>query len=175
MENFIVYDTTTGEVSFRGQGPDGTAAIQQLQPGLATMVVPPAIWGSSPLDLDGIRALAAQQIDRAAEAFRMVYLTPGAGQALTYQTKAAEAAAYLADNTATVPFLSAEASARGMMLPDLANEVASKAAEWTIIGSRIEARRMAAKAAVTAAANLAQIADAIAIDWSAAISAEGTA
>lgn len=165
MEHYVVYDKATGDVRYRGAGPEGSAAIQILDADAAVMIVPVAAIKGADIDFEVIRHVANGQVDRAAEAMRLRNVTDGAGQALTYQTKAAEAAAYLMDDTATVPFLDAEADARGMTVGDLAAEVSSRSAQWTSIGSRIEALRMGAKTAINAATNLAQVADAIVIDW----------
>ena len=170
-EFYVVFDTTNGDVKWRGQGPEGSAAIQALEDGLATMVMPQEALRGADLDLDMIKAIAASQVDRAAEAFRLRFVTDGAGQAITYQAKAAEAAAYLADDAAVVPFLAAEATARSMSVADLAAEVSQRAAAWTVIGSRIEGLRMGAKAAIETATNLAEISTALAIDWSKATTA----
>ncbi|WP_159866907.1 hypothetical protein [Novosphingobium sp. 9U] len=105
-------------------------------------------------------------MDRAAEMVRLRFVSDGAAQMLTYTTKAAEARAYIADNSSAVPFLSAEASARDMTVAALAHEVMAMVEQWTMIGSRIEGRRMGAKAALGTASNLAEIAVAIGIDWS---------
>lgn len=166
MEFYVVFDTTSGDVKWRGQGPEGSAAIQVLDEGLAAMVVPQDALRGADLDLDLIKTLAARQVDRAAETFRLRFVSDGAGMAMTYQFKAAEAAAYIADSNVAVPFLSAEATARGMTVADLAAEVTAMVVQWTLIGSRIEGLRMGAKAALARATNPAEISTALAIDWS---------
>jgi hypothetical protein len=166
MEFYVVFDKLSGEVKWRGQGPEGSAAIQVLEDGLATMVVPQEALKGADIDLELIKALATGHVDRAAEAFRLRFVSDGAGQMLTYQYKAAEAAAYLADASASVPFLNAEAEARAMTVVDLASEVTARVALWTVIGSRIEALRMGAKSAIMSATNLAEISTAMAIEWS---------
>jgi len=168
MEFYVVFDKQSGDLKWRGQGPEGCAAIQVLEDGLAAMVVPQEALRGADLDLDLIKSLTAKQVDGAAEAFRLHFVSDGAGQMLTYQYKAAEAAAYLMDSSAPVPFLAAEAEARNMTIADLAAEVAARVAQWTLIGSRIEGLRMGAKAALIAAANLAEISAALAVDWNAA-------
>jgi hypothetical protein len=167
MEFYIVYDKTTGEEKTRGQGLENSALLQKsmLPKHLATMVVSLPVFNSYPLDLEKIRAAAALQIDRAAEVTRLRYLTAGSGQAITYTAKVEEAKAYLADNSVSTPFLSAEASAVGMTVSDLVSEVLEKASDWTIIGARIEGARMGAKAALGKASNLAEVANAVAVDW----------
>lgn len=165
MEFYVVFDKASGEIKWRGQGPDGSASIQVLDDGLATMVVPQMALRGADLDIEMIKALAAKQVDRAAETVRLRFVSEGAGQMLTYTTKAAEARAYLADSSSPVPFLEAEAQARGMTVAALADEVAGMVEQWTAIGSRIEGSRMGAKAALTRATNLAEISMALAVDW----------
>lgn len=108
-------------------------------------------------------------IDAAAEATRARFITPGAGQAMTYLRKEAEAAAYLSDAAAPVPFLTAEADATGVAVADLAATVAARAAAWAAIGPRIEAARLAAKQAVSAAANAQAMQQATMVDWVAVV------
>ncbi|MBB4860381.1 antitoxin component HigA of HigAB toxin-antitoxin module [Novosphingobium chloroacetimidivorans] len=169
MEYYFVYSRATGEILARNSGPEGASLLGSNNEERGNFVVPYSIWDSYPVDLDGIKAVAAARLDQAAEAFRLQFITPGAAQAMTYQTKAAEAVAYLADDTAPVPFLSAEAQACGMTVADLALEVSARAASWTVIGAQIEALRMSRKLTIQQAANLAEIAQAMVVDWSAAV------
>jgi hypothetical protein len=166
MEYWIVYDVATGTERWRGSGAPGAAALQQLPSGLAAVVVPLAAISGPVVDLDVMRAMLAAEIDRQAEAVRQRFLTPGAGQAMTYQRKEAEARAWLADSTVATPFLSAEATARGMEIADLAAEVVQLADAWTEIGAAIEGVRMGAKAAVGTAATLGGMVAAAQVDWS---------
>lgn len=165
MEYYLVYDKETGEVLSRNSGPEGAAYLQGERPGRANFVVPYEIWDSAPLDMNGVKALAAGRIDEVAEACRARFITPGSGQAMTYTYKAEEAKAYAADHTAPTPFLSAEADALGSTVEVLASEVLAMVAAWTLVGSRIEGARMGAKAALGRAANLAEIAEAMNVDW----------
>lgn len=167
-EYWIVYDAATGDVCWRGTGTTpGSAAAQQPGDGLAVFAVSKAVFDSNPLDLDGVRAEQCAGIDAEAEATRGLFITPGSGQAMTYLRKEAEADAWLADNSASVPFLEAEAAATGVTVAALAALVSARAAQWATIGPKIEAARMGAKQAVQAAGNLAAIAAARAVDWAA--------
>jgi hypothetical protein len=167
MEFYIVYDKTTGEEKMRGQGPVGAIVSQTalLPEELALMPVSMSVFNSHPLNIEQIRIDAAVQIDRGAEIYRLRFVTAGAGQAMTYTAKAEEARAYLADNTVATPWLTAEADAIGSTVEEVANEVATMSARWTIIGSRIEGARMGAKHLLGQATDLAAIANAMAIDW----------
>lgn len=129
----------------------------------------PYIWSGEDwaIDLAVCRARAVAKVDAEAEGIRCLFLTPGAGQAMTYQRKEAEARAFLADPEATTIFLSAEAPARGMTVAALAAEVAAQADAWAIVGAAIEALRMGAKAQIAAGGTDEIIAAAADVDWSA--------
>ena len=168
MNDFwIVYDLASGEERWRGSGSVGSAAQQQLPEGLGVVIVPQAALVGAMLDLSVLRDTAAANIDAQAEAVRQSILTPGAGQAMTYQRKEAEARAWSLNNDTTTPFLSAEADARGMTIADLAAEVIQLADAWVATGATIEGLRMGAKAAVGRAATLGAIVAAGKVDWSA--------
>lgn len=165
MEFWIVYDLATGEERWRGQGPTGMSAHQSYPEGLGIMVVPQAVVQSPEVDLDVLRAHLARTIDTEAELIRRSFLTPGEGQAMTYQRKEAEARAWAADNAAATPFLTAEAAARGMTLPELAAEVIQLADSWVVIGSAIEGLRMGAKTAIARGVTLGAVLLAATVDW----------
>jgi hypothetical protein len=131
--------------------------------------VPTRQWVTEPLPLEELSAILLPRLDADAEATRLQYITPGAGQGMTYQYKVNEALAWTTDNSASTPFLTAEAAARGMSVADLVAEVQGNAAAWTVIGSRIEAARMGAKTAVRAAADTATMIAASEVDWQAVI------
>lgn len=110
------------------------------------------VHASAPVDLSGLKVALRAQIDAAAEAERGRYITPGSGQAMTYQAKAAEAARFMADAGAgDYPLLAAEVGITGETLTEVAGVVAAAHARWLAIGARIEAARLAAKAAVDVA------------------------
>ena len=168
MEYWIVYDVASGGERWRGSGMPGAAASQVLPGGLALVVVDPRALEGVSLDLGILRASAAAQIDAQAEQVRQAFLTPGAGQALTYQRKEAEARAFVADQRTATPFLAAEAAARGMPVADVAAEVITLADRWIAAGALIEGLRMGAKAALAAAETLGAIVNASRVNWSAA-------
>ncbi len=119
------------------------------------------VHASAPVDLFGLKAALKVEIDVAAEVERNRYITPGAGQAMTYQHKAAEAARFAADpapdpQAGDYPLLAAEVGITGATLGEVAGVVAAAHAQWLAIGARIEAARLAAKAAVDAAESEAQ-------------------
>lgn len=166
MEFWIVYDLASGDELWRGSGSAGSAEQQALPEGCGLVVVPPETVRGATLDLSALRAAVIQQIDIQAEQARQVFLTPGAGQAMTYQRKEAEARAWVADHSAPVPFLAAEAAARTVPIAELAAAVIKRADRWTAAGSAIEALRIGAKAAVGNALTLGAIVAARRIEWS---------
>lgn len=94
------------------------------------------------------------RIDAVAETERLKYITPGAGQAMTYQQKAAEAAACLVDTNpdpTDYPLLAAEIGITGASLAEVAQTVYDAHQAWRVIGAQIEAARLGGKAAIDAA------------------------
>ena len=101
---------------------------------------------------EAARRVACARIDRAAESARGRYITPGAGQAMTYLRKEAEARAVLAGGwDGHSPVLAAEAEATGVDVIALAQRVVDQAEAWTLAAGRIEAARLSGKAAIRAA------------------------
>lgn len=116
----------------------------------------PKMWNAKTAepDLAAIKAAAKTQIDEAAELARLKYITPGSGQAMTYQQKAAEAAACIVDEDPQperYPLLAAEVGITASTLAGVALVVSQANAQWAVIGAAIEAARLGAKAAVDAA------------------------
>ncbi|MBB3591735.1 hypothetical protein FHX08_002079 [Rhizobium sp. BK529] len=104
--------------------------------------------------INEVKAQLRARLDYAAEAERLKYITPGAGQAMTYQAKAAEAKAYLdAGNpdASDFPLLSAEVGITADSIEGVAQIVAGAYAQWQVIGAAIEAARLGGKAAIDAA------------------------
>lgn len=168
MEHWIVYDVATGEPRYRGAGPAGAGTTQPIADGLSLVVVPQAVIEGAELDLSVLRAAVADRIDAQAEQVRQAFLTPGAGQAMTYQRKEAEARAFITDPSTAVPFLEAEAVGRGISIADVAAEVISSADRWIAAGALIEGRRMRAKAMLAEATTFGAIVSVSRVDWSAA-------
>lgn len=164
MSNFIVYDPETGEVLRAGEAPDHMVA-QQAGAGEAVVAVPPGVIGWPDIDLGPLRRLLKSQVDDQAEAFRLRFITGGAGQAATYMRKEAEARAWLVDVGAATPMLAAEAAAIGVTVAELAAEVVVNADQWVAIGAAVEARRRGAKMALDAAAHIAALVAAGTVDW----------
>ncbi|TCP30685.1 hypothetical protein [Sphingomonas sp. BK235] len=164
-EFWVIYDPIDGNERWRGSGPAGASALQEIPEGLSLAVVPMEVVRTAQLDLEVLRTFACRKVDQSAEALRMRFLTPGAGQAITYTRKEAEARAWSIDNSVAVPFLTREAAARSMTLADLAAEVISQADAWVMVGAEIEGMRMGAKTSVAAAETFGAIVAAAELQW----------
>ncbi len=108
----------------------------------------PAIALPVPIPLDQIKTTLKASIDRDAEACRLKYITPGAGQAMTYQQKSDEAARYLAATSpsdADYPLLSGEVGVTAEDIAGVAAVIDAAFRQWQSIGSAIEAVRLRAK------------------------------
>ncbi|NVM42738.1 hypothetical protein HWX16_20710 [Ochrobactrum intermedium] len=93
-------------------------------------------------------------IDAAAEAERLKYITPGHGQAMTYQQKVAEAQAYKAATTpqpSDYPILSSEIGITAETIDEVADVVLAAFAQWQQIGAMVESIRLGAKRDIDAA------------------------
>lgn len=129
---------------------------------------PVAPYEPAVVDLPALKVALSAQIDAAAEAVRARYITPGSGQAMTYQAKATEAERLAADpapDAATYPLLSAEIGVTGDTLADVGAVVRAAHAQWQIMGGAIERARLAGKAAVMAAGDEAGARAAAEVVW----------
>ncbi|MFU0503999.1 hypothetical protein [Pseudaminobacter sp. NGMCC 1.201702] len=108
-----------------------------------------------PLTLDEVKVALKSWIDASAEQERLKYITPGAGQAMTYQRKVEEARAASTEQNpdpADYPLLSASVGIDGPDLAAVAAVVLAMDAAWTQIGAAIEAVRLGTKKAIDDAA-----------------------
>ena len=169
MEYWIVYSLDTFEQVYRGSGNVGSSVYQQLPEGLGLIVVPYAVIADGKFDIEALRAAMNLFVDASAEAFRLQFLTAGAGQAMTYQRKEAEARAWLLDNTARTPFLVAEASSCGVTIAELVPVVIARADQWEVVGALIEGERMGAKDKIARGETFADIVKVGRIDWQALV------
>lgn len=102
----------------------------------------------SPPPLNVVKKLYKSEVDTAAETERLNYITPGTGQAMTYQQKVAEAQAFkAASNPKPVdyPILASEAGITAPTLSEVADTVLNAYYQWQQIGAMIEAIRLGAK------------------------------
>jgi hypothetical protein len=121
-----------------------------------------------PVALDVIKAGLRAKIDAQAEAERLRYVTPGAGQAMTYQAKADEARRIADDpdpDPAAYPLLAAEIGITAGDLAGVGAVVRANHAAWLTVGAAIEAVRLGTKAAVTAADDEAAAIEAATATW----------
>lgn len=101
-----------------------------------------------PADLADLKTALKAQIDTAAESERLKYITPGAGQALTYRQKADEATRYLSTGNpvdSDYPMLMASLGIEGDTLHKIAMLISTNNAKWLMIGAAIEQIRLATK------------------------------
>lgn len=106
------------------------------------------------VDLETLKAQLKRDIDHSAEIERLKYITPGTGQAMTYQQKVSEAQAFKAasnPNPSDYPILSSEVGITAGTLADVADIVLAAFAQWQLIGAMIESIRLGAKRDIDAA------------------------
>lgn len=106
--------------------------------------------------LSAVQTALKETVDKAAEAERLKYITPGTGQAMTYQQKVAEAQAFKATsnpNTEDYPILATEVGITAPTLVEVADTVLAAYHQWQQIGAMIEAVRLGAKRDIDAAEN----------------------
>lgn len=107
-----------------------------------------------PLSLLEAKQALKHDIDSQAEVQRLKYITPGAGQAMTYSQKADEARRCIDaidPDAADYPLLAAEIGITASTLVGVAQVIAAANAEWVQIGAAIEAARLSTKMAIAAA------------------------
>lgn len=98
-----------------------------------------------PEPIESIRARARLMVDAEAEAARLRWITPGSGQAMVYQQKAAEARDHMSGGAGPWPHLDAELGVTGTTLADVAARVLSQESVWRTASAEIEAIRLGAK------------------------------
>lgn len=118
--------------------------------------------------VDTLKLTLTAQVDADAEAARLQWITPGSGQALTYEQKRAEAERMATDpapQPTDYPLLAAEVGITADTLTAVGTLVRARAAAWTAIAAQIESLRLQAKAAVMAASNAAEARAAAVVPW----------
>lgn len=113
-------------------------------------------------ELAQAQAQAETEIDSAAQAVRLAYVSPG--KDATYQQKAAELARYESEGGAggPYPYIEAEATARGVSLATVAGEIAQARDVWGQIDPQIEAMSRAGKVKAQAATTAQAVREAVA-------------
>jgi hypothetical protein len=127
-------------------------------------------WIITAHDLTTLKTKAKARIDAAAEVARQEHLTAGAGQSLVYAMKLKEAEKVRRIGRPVLssdsPLLAAEASAKGISVETLADQVIAADQRWTEAATSIEVKRLAAKKAVDDAADVRAVLAAEQINWS---------
>lgn len=178
MPNYVVYDPDTGQILRAGEAP-ATMIEAQAGPDEVVVTVPAGVLAWPEINLEPLREALCAEVDQKAEAMRLLFVTPGAGQAMEYQEALAQARAFIANEAGDYPFLEADVTA-GTIDPrtGLAVQTIEEAAalviwmhgRWQMAGAAIRAVRLGAKAAIGAATNIAALVMAGAVDWDLAIS-----
>jgi len=133
-----------------------------------------AVAGAWTMDADKVDAALHARIDAAAGAIRLRFITDIPGQMLIYERKEREARAFLAAEDpvlADYPLVAAEVAATGRSGAEAAATVVATAELWTAIAAAIEAARIGAKRAVSAAETREDKAAAATVDWDGVIAA----
>ncbi|NEW96654.1 hypothetical protein [Rhodopseudomonas sp. BR0G17] len=122
----------------------------------AELVLDQGVWrpqtGTEALAI--VKEALKAEIDAEAETVRLRYITAGAGQAMVYQQKGAEADRLAADTSpdpAHYPILAASIGIDGATLADVAALVNATRAAWSAAAATIEAMRLGTKQAIDAA------------------------
>ncbi|WP_155272903.1 MULTISPECIES: hypothetical protein [Agrobacterium] len=118
----------------------------------AIVAPPPA----EEIPLSEIKAKLKARVDALAEAERKRYITPGEGQAMTYQRKVEEAKRAILEEEPTAAdytMLAASLGVDGETVKEVATIVLAMDAAWAVIGAGIEKVRMNAKKAIDGAAS----------------------
>lgn len=100
------------------------------------------------VELGVVKATYTRAVDELAEAQRLRWITPGEGQALTYQRKVEEAKRAVleaAPAAGDYPMLAASVGIDGDDVKAVGTLVLAMDAQWAVIGAAIERRRMSAK------------------------------
>ena len=118
--------------------------------------------------IDTLKLTLTTQVDAEAEATRLLWITPGSGQALTYEQKRIEAERMATDpapQPEAYPMLAAEVGITADTLAAVGALVRARATAWTAAAAQIESLRLQAKAAVMAANNATEARAAAAVQW----------
>lgn len=104
-------------------------------------------------DLTAAQVKYLREIDDISESTRLRFITPGAGQAMTYEAKFREATR----PDEPRPLITAEAEALEISVAEVAQTVITAHTLWQQVGSRIEALRLKAKRDIREATTVAEM------------------
>lgn len=119
-------------------------------------------------DLTEEKITAKAAIDAGAEAFRLQFITSGAGQAMAYQEKYEEASLLMREpavDDSEIPHIIAEVGITAPTKEEVAQVILNLQSIWKGISAKIEKTRLTAKDAVDAAKSAAEINSAALVDW----------
>ena len=157
---------SAGQIVQHGENADG---VEEYTPGKWRQKW--VVRDRDPAEFEAHERDLHLQIDAEAGAFRSRFITDVPGQQQTYAEKEAEARVWRPEaEPGDFPFLTAEASARGVPIADVVALIIATADAWRLLGAAIEGARMGAKAGVSAARQASDWAgmDAAAtVDWEA--------
>lgn len=102
-------------------------------------------------DLSETKAHYLATVDAEAERLRMQHITPGQGQAMTYEEKHRQAL------DGGGPMITAEAEALGVTEQEVIDSVLAGRGRWDLAGAKIEAARIKAKRDIRAATTPAEM------------------
>lgn len=163
--------------------PDGIDFEKAFHPVIAATIVPYESDVELGWHFDGLQFLPPEtgtvalaslkvqlkvSVDTTAETERLKYITPGAGQAMTYQQKMEEVRALAQDavpDLANYPMLSAEIGVTAATLREVAAVVLAAYQQWQQVGAGIEGLRLRAKAAIDAAETVSAALEAAEVTW----------
>lgn len=127
---------------------------EQTDEALQEVLSPHGVFMATSTGLAALQTAMKAVVDARAESERLKYITPGQGQALTYQRKSEEARRAALEenpNADDFPLLAASMGIEGDSIGQIANVVLAQDATWASVGSAIERDRLTAKRAIDAA------------------------
>jgi hypothetical protein len=166
MKSSVFFDETGTAIAL-AEGVHGMAGGTPLPPALASVPLQRLrlVGGDivatdpAPMPLDVLRARAAAQVDALAEAARLAFITPGAGQALVYEAKRDEVLKWRAAGepaapaAADYPWAARRATRLAVTIAAVLTEWSARVDAWADAGQAIEDIREQAKEDVAAAAD----------------------
>lgn len=118
---------------------------------------------------EALRARLLKQADAEAEEVRLQFITPGDGQAMTYQEKYQEAVAFLNDpeiDDEEIPLIVAEVGITGDTKADVASVVVTMRQQWKMLAAAIESVRLSRKKAINQCETVEELEALPGMDWS---------
>jgi hypothetical protein len=120
-------------------------------------------------ELQALKSSMLTTVDAEAETFRHQFITPGAGQAMTYEEKYAEALAYLANTEIDedeIPHIVAEVGITGADKMEVAQAIVTVREQWRVLSASIEKVRLGQKKLIGEAVSVEALHTVPAVDWS---------